>query len=663
MIKATPGGQKERSGSEDFNSRKSALLATWQSMIGETSDEIADCILAATACDLEASMNERALRPTIHWILQRLMLRWRSAVPFAIAFHVLQATLLAPLLAGVLRLFLTRWGRASVGNFEIAAFLLSPTGIAALLAVGALFIATQYFEVSGLLRILAHERLPWWQALRSSTGKFHRLAYLGLLQLAVYLALAVPFLIGIGWAYWYFWSSSDLNGLIILRPPHFWKGALIAGAFLAAYLVLAASLFCRWLYAAPILCLEPPMSVIAALRESSRRARGTFVSAAVAFALWGLVQVVLTFGVLSLTHWLLLKTLNFGDASLTGAWAIGGLALLVNGTIAGALSLFSTASLAAVVLVLYHRSVPPEVVDAPTTREFAAPAWQRWASIGGVAVLAMLGFFGSSGLISDLDLDEPVELTAHRAGATHAPENSIAALIRAIEDDADWAEIDVQLTSDKELVVMHDTDLARIGGGKRQVGNVTLAEIQKLDIGTSFNARFAGERVPTLREMLTAAKGKVRLNIELKPHGKHDDTLLAEMVVAAIREADMVGECRICSQSYPSIQVAKKQEPRIPIGLIIATVIGDPTELPVDFMMVKANLATQSFVERAHAKGIRIHAWTVNKPDMVAPLLDAGVDNLITDDVPAIRAKVEEIDELNPVQRLLLRTRHALGSS
>lgn len=607
-------------------------------------------------------MNERELRPTIQWILQRMMLRWRSAVPFAIAFQLLQATLLTPLLAGVVRLFLTRWGRASVGNFEIAAFLLSPTGIAALLAVGALFIAIQYFQVSGLLRILAHEQLPWWQALRSSTGIFHRLVYLGLLQLAIYLVIAVPFLLGIGWAYWYFWSGSDLNGLIILRPPHFWKGALLAGTFLAAYLVLAASLFCRWLYAAPILCLEPPMSVVAALRESTRRARGTFVSAVVAFALWGLVQVVLTFSVLGLTHWLLLKTLNFGDASLTRAWTIGGLALLINGAIATALSLFSTMSLAAVILVLYHRSVPPEVVNVQVADETATPVWHRWAWTGGVALLAIVGLLGGSSLISTLDLDEPVELTAHRAGATHAPENSIAALKRAIEDHADWAEIDVQLTSDKELVVMHDTDLARIGGGDRQVGNVTLAEIRALDIGTSFNASFAGEKVPTLREMLMIAKGKVHLNVELKPHGKRDDTLLAEMVVAAIREADMVGECRICSQSYESIQVAKQQEPKIPIGLIIATAIGDPTKLPVDFMMVKDKLATQSFVERAHAAGIRIHAWTINKPDMVAPLLDAGVDNLITDDVPAIRAKVTEIDDLTPVQRLLLRTRHALGS-
>lgn len=604
-------------------------------------------------------MNERGLRPTIQWIIHRLLLRWRSAAAFAIAFHFLQATLFAPLLAAVLRLFLLRWGKASVGNFEIAAFFLSQTGIGALLAVGTLLIATHYFEVSGLLRILAHERLPWWQALRSSTGIYPRLAWLGLLQLAIYLVLAVPFLAGIGWAYWYYWSGSDPNGLLILRPPNFWKGVIIAGAFAAVYLAFAASWFCHWLYAAPILCLEPPMSVPAALRESGRRARGTFFSSVAALALWGIVQVVLTFSVLGVTNYLLLWLLTFGDASLTWAWTIGGLAVLLNGGVAGALSILGTTSLAAVILVLYHRTVPAEVRDP--VEEAAVPGWHRWAWTGGVAVLALAGLLSGSVLVSDLDLDEPVELTAHRAGATYAPENSVAAIKQAVVDRADWAEIDVQLTSDKELVVMHDTDLARIGGGNRQVGAVTLAEIQQLDIGTLFDARFAGEKVPTFREVLAAARGKVKLNVELKPHGKRDDKILAEMVVAAIREAQMVGECRICSQSFAAIQAARQQEPNIPIGLIIATAIGDPTKLPVDFLMVKANLATQSFVERAHAARIRVHAWTVNNPNMVAPLLDAGVDNLITDDVVNIRAKVEEIDDLTPVQRLLLRTRHALS--
>ena len=99
----------------------------------------------------------------------------------------------------------------------------------------------------------------------------------------------------------------------------------------------------------------------------------------------------------------------------------------------------------------------------------------------------------------------------------------------------------------------------------------------------------------------------------------------------------------------------------MPIGFIAATSVGDLTKLDVDFLMIKHNLATRDFVDRAHARGIQIHAWTVNDPKLVAPLLDAGVDNLITDDVVAIWQKVEEVRELDPVERLLLRVRHAVA--
>ncbi len=155
-----------------------------------------------------------------------------------------------------------------------------------------------------------------------------------------------------------------------------------------------------------------------------------------------------------------------------------------------------------------------------------------------------------------------VAITAHRAGAAFAPENTIAALKKAIEAKADWAEIDVQLTADQELVVMHDTDLARVGGGNKQVGKATLAEIQSLDVGALHSAEFAGERVPRFSDLLMVAKDNIKLNVELKPHGASDVNELTRRVIDAIRAAGMISQCRICSQSYAGIQLARTLEPR-----------------------------------------------------------------------------------------------------
>lgn len=604
---------------------------------------------------------------TFGWILHRLAHRWRGAVAFAISFRLLQALLFAPLLAAVLRLFLLRWGRASVGNFEIASFCISPIGIVALLCVGALLLATIYFEVSGLIRILANDRLAWWRSLSSGAGLFPRLAYLGFVQLAVYLLLAVPFLAGIGVAYWWYWSGSDLNGLIILRPPHFWKGATIAGLLALAYLLLATVWFCRWLYAVPMLCVEPQTPVVAALRESARRSRGTFVVAFGSLLLWAVAQTAISALLIGGVEWLLSGWLERIDISPRRAWVYGAFVLAGHAAATSLLAIVSSISYAAMLLALYQRTQPlpdhsPAEAALPDCANLqpSSSVWPHRFGIAAIGVVALFSILTSPVLIADLQLTETIEITAHRAGAAHGPENTIAALQQAIVDRADWAEIDVQLTADNELVVMHDIDLARIGGGNRRVAQATLAEIQALDVGSLLNARFAGEQVPTFPALLVAAKGRIKLNVELKPHSAADGKVLTPRVVQAIQDAGMVAECRICSQSYDSIQLARQLEPRLPIGLIVATAIGDPTQLPVDFLMIKTSLATRDFVDRAHAAKIQVQAWTVNQPEQLGPLIDAGVDNVITDDAPAIRAKIEEIGGLSPVERILLRVRHAV---
>jgi len=609
----------------------------------------------------------RSLPPTLQWAFQRLRSRWFTALLFMFAVAVLRVTLFSPLAALALRACLLRWGRASIGNFEIAAFLMNPIGVVALVVVGTLFLTTHYFALSGLIRIFASDRLHWWSALRSSSGLLPRLLEVGLRQLVVYLLIAIPFAAGIGLTYWWLWSGSDLNGLVILRPPRFWWGMGIAAVLLAVYVAFAARWFLRWLLAVPILCIEPGSTASQSLRESEKRSRGRLVRFAVAVIAWGGSQLFLGFVTLLLLRSLFQFFLEREVGSLETASLLGGAVLLVNAAVSELLSATISLSLAAVVLALYHDVTPLDPAEAARVDADAAEQADPWRMARSLVWTAFLGLLAVLSLLSvrsflvDVELAERVEITAHRAGGARAPENTLAALAQAISDGADWAEIDVQLTSDNKLVVMHDTDLARVGGGPRQVGQVTLAEIQKLDVGAAIAARYKGERIPAFEKFLSAARGQIRLNVELKPHSKSDDEALTRPVIEAIRAARMTDQCRICSQSYAAIQYARRLEPAIPIGFIVATAIGDPTRLDVDFLMVKHNHATRDFVDRAHVRGIAIHAWTVNDPALVAPLLDAGVDNLITDDVTAIWQKVEEVRHLDSIERVLLRVRHAVS--
>jgi glycerophosphoryl diester phosphodiesterase len=353
--------------------------------------------------------------------------------------------------------------------------------------------------------------------------------------------------------------------------------------------------------------------------------------------------------------------LGLAGTSLATVLVFAGAALIINMLVATTLSVLANMSFIAVMLSLYRQTASRGAFHQQTPDVRPARAHFGWILGGALAAVAAFSTAFSILAIHDQTLHDALEITAHRAGAVGVPENTVVALKRAIVDRADWAEIDVQLTSDKAIIVMHDIDLARVGGGNRRVDQATFAEIRELDVGSSVGQQFAGEKIPTLEECLIAAGDKIRLNVELKPHSKQDGDELTRRVIEAIRVAKMVDRCRLCSQSYESLQLARQLEPRLEVGYIAGAAIGDLASLDVNFLMVKSSLATRKLVDRAHLRRIAIHAWTVNEPAQVGPLLDAGVANIITDDAATIRARTEQIRALSTIQRLTLRAHHALA--
>jgi len=264
-------------------------------------------------------------------------------------------------------------------------------------------------------------------------------------------------------------------------------------------------------------------------------------------------------------------------------------------------------------------------------------------------------------LLARVRLEERLEITAHRGGAAVAPENTVAAIRQEIAAQADWAEIDVQRTADGAIVVLHDSDLLRVGRLPQRVSESTLSQIKSLDVGSRFGEKFRGERVPTLDELIAAAGRGIRLNIELKPNGREDVAPLVYAVLESVKRAGITDRCRLCSQSYDSLQLARQLEPGVHVGFIAGAQLGDLSKLDVNFLMVSQRLATRKLADAAGARGMEIHAWTINDPQLLIPLLDRGVANIITDDPAAMRRRLEEVQQLSPAERLLLRARNLLA--
>lgn len=228
------------------------------------------------------------------------------------------------------------------------------------------------------------------------------------------------------------------------------------------------------------------------------------------------------------------------------------------------------------------------------------------------------------------------EITAHRGGAWKAPENTISALQYTIDSGADYAEIDVQETKDGELILLHDDSLKRTAGVKKNVWDMTLKQVEKLDAGASFHKKFRGEKIPEFTEVLKFCKGRLDLNIEIKYNGKNKG--IVNKVVRAIKENHFEDHCVVTSMNYQFLKQIKKTAPEIRTGYIMTmTYSGVQGMEAADFFSVKHTYVDEKFVTQAHALGKEVHVWTVNYKGDAKRMLDMGVDNIITDDPIMVR--------------------------
>ena len=158
---------------------------------------------------------------------------------------------------------------------------------------------------------------------------------------------------------------------------------------------------------------------------------------------------------------------------------------------------------------------------------------------------------------------------AHRGASSAAPPNTLAAFEKAVELGADGIEFDVHLSADGVPVVIHDFTVDGTTDGSGRVAEMTLAQLEQLDAGSSFDPAFAGERIPTLVQVLETCGNRLLLNIELKDLSLRDSGL--ERAVIAQVEQRGLGNRVILSSFNPfSLRRAKKIAPRIPVGLLYA---------------------------------------------------------------------------------------------
>ncbi|MBD2846024.1 glycerophosphodiester phosphodiesterase [Paenibacillus sp. IB182496] len=232
-----------------------------------------------------------------------------------------------------------------------------------------------------------------------------------------------------------------------------------------------------------------------------------------------------------------------------------------------------------------------------------------------------------------------MQCCAHRGASGEAPENTMAAIQRALAHPfVQWIELDVQLTADGEVVVMHDETVNRTTNGRGKVREMTLERLRRLDAGSWYGRVFKGERIPTLEEVLQATVGRCRLNIELKTYADSTAALAAK-VVPMLAKHGLEHDTIVTSFDARALRLVREHSESVRTGWIVSEPPPDLTarlrDLDSTFLSLSYKHVASARLDELRAAGVEVMIWTVNSAAHLQRLAQLERDLMLCTNYPA----------------------------
>lgn len=236
-----------------------------------------------------------------------------------------------------------------------------------------------------------------------------------------------------------------------------------------------------------------------------------------------------------------------------------------------------------------------------------------------------------------------VEIIAHRGASFDAPENTLASVNLAWERNADAVEVDVYLSKDNKIMVIHDNDTKRTAGEKLIVKESLASDLRKLDVGSYKSPDYKGEKIPFLSEVIETVPGGKKLFVEIKC-GTEILPFLKEVFIRSGKIEQLV----VISFDFDVVAGSKEVMPEVPAYLLHYNLLGNYSTKWID----KANQAnldglnfrykgiSEEFIKNVHDAGMKIYTWTVDDPEEAAVLIRSGIDGITTNRPAWMKKKI-----------------------
>ncbi|MEE0880280.1 MAG: glycerophosphodiester phosphodiesterase family protein, partial [Turicibacter sp.] len=333
-----------------------------------------------------------------------------------------------------------------------------------------------------------------------------------------------------------------------------------------AFIAMIQLLFMPFLFTLPVMIYQK-ISFLQAMRQSFYLTKGRVTSVTPLMLNWSLItaltlMLIYTMGILIIAFLTKLiipsqeVILSFFDTSFT-------LKNMLSSIAPTFIIMINCAFISTLYAQINHSS---SLTSLSSSTSHIRHLWIQYVIIFILALL--MGELISPNNLYTNHLSDEIQIIAHRASAVYVPENTLSALDYAIESGAQMAEIDIQQTLDKEIILMHDLSLKRTTGYDRKVSESTYHEIQSLEAGSWFSDVFNGEIIPTLEQALQKSKDQITLMIEIKSQPHPVDVV--RQVIELIERYDMEKQCLIGAMDYRVLQAVKMINQKIQTVYITA---------------------------------------------------------------------------------------------
>ncbi len=238
-------------------------------------------------------------------------------------------------------------------------------------------------------------------------------------------------------------------------------------------------------------------------------------------------------------------------------------------------------------------------------------------------------------------------IIAHRGASALAPENTMASFRLAKDLGADGIELDVMLSADERLVVIHDLNVSRTTNGQGKVNEMSWEQLKDLEAGSSFSEKFAGEPLPLLEQVFEELGGQLLINVELKNNATPKDQL-TEKVIRLVQAMGLAETVLLSSFTARNLLVADNLAPDIRKGLLTLPGLGRSLFLglwmrryPFDALHPNFKDVSHKSVDFLHKQGKQVNVWTVDRANDLLKMKHLGVDMVICNDPAHARGVIE----------------------